>query len=117
MSDGNACPHHFTIEHRVLLVSHQYRFNEYTHLTDICPKVSPLFPMVYNLSLRHYNSHINIAIRISMVLGIRAIHHHFRVRMVARRYHSFELSDNIEGLLFCKRCFIHSINSFVVLRM
>ena len=114
MLDSNARSHDFAIEHRVLFVFHQYRFYEYTYLADVPPKVSPLFPMVNNLGLRNDYSNVNIAVRIGITLSVGTVHDNLRVAMIARGYHSFELSDDVEGLFSCKRCLIHCINSFVV---
>ena len=113
----HACPHHFAVEGRIFFVLHENGFDERVHLADIATDVCPLMPLVNNNSRGNDDSHVYVAVRSGVTLGIRAIQINLRLGLVARRYDSLVESDDVEGFVSGKRSSIHCVNSFVVLMM
>ena len=78
-----ASPHHFAIEHGVFVVFHQYWLNEGADFANVARNVCPLLPRVCDFALGDNDGDINIAVRIGIALGIRAVHDDFRLSLVA----------------------------------
>ena len=113
----HACPHHFAVEGGIFFVLHENGFDERVHLADIATDVCPLMPLINNNSRGNDDSHIDVAVRGGVALGVGAVHIDFWLGLVARRYDSLVESDDVEGFVSGKRSSIHCVNSFVVLMM
>ena len=110
----HACPHHFAVEGRIFFVLHENGFDERVHLADIATDVCPLMPLVNNNSRGNDDSHVDVAVRGGVALGVGAVHIDLRLGLVARRYDSLVESDDVEGFFSGKRSSIHCVSSLVV---
>ena len=117
-SNGNACSHHFAVEHGVFLVFHQYRLNQDADLADIADNVRPLLPRIGDFRLGHDDGHVDVAVGRGIALGIRTVHHDLRLRLVARTNHLLVASDDADGLVAAESfSSIHCVSSLVSLIM
>ena len=114
VSNGYACAHHLAVEHRVFVVLHEYRLDEHADFSDVAPQVGRLLPAVGDVTSGQYDGHVDVAVGVGIALGVRAVHHHPWLRVVARPYHSLVCSDGFEGFVSGKRFLIHIVSSLVL---
>ena len=114
ISHRHARAHHLAVEHGVFLVFHQHRFDKGADFANVACNVGPLLPRVSDFTFGENDGDVNIAVRICIALGIRAIHDDSRLGLVAQTYHLFVASHGVEGFFSGKRSSIHCVSSFVV---
>ena len=111
----HARPHHVTVERRRFVLLHQYGLDEDAHLahvvTKFCGERQPVPFYLWN-----DNGHVDIAPRVGIALGVGAVHIDLRFGGEAGSYHSFVVSDELEGLvsgeslwsIHCRICLVLS---------
>ena len=110
---NNTCPHHIIIKWRPAVFSHKDWFNQKTNLINIVPEKLGDFQFPIAIG-RHYDGNVDVAVRISIPLTVRAEHHDARLYIKTRCYDLFVASDESDGLVAAESSsFIHCVNCLV----
>ena len=110
-----ACAHDLTVEHGVLVVLHEDRFNKHADLAYVAADVSPLAPVVGNFHLGHNDGDIDVAVKIGIFLSVGAVHINLGLGVVAGCYDLLVSLDDTDGFVSAESfSSIHCVSSLVV---